>query len=404
MLKRITILSLLIAINSFWVFADDCTVNWNMIGGNVFPVKNNQIEMSKEDLNIVIEEDFGSSSITAFVDVIYEFTNHGDDTEIKMGFPILTETVGDEYYGEDEIVNVDFAKKYKDALTDFKTWINDKEVKTKIHRGTLNDLHYSEIIKDNDYLVIFYTFDVSFKKDETIKIKHSYSYILGDHCSSNSSQIYFILKTANMWKGPIKDFKAAIKGIASWYLSYKNYSDETINTSLEKNTDLYKILLISPFGYKLEDNLIFWDLKNFQPEEDLIVQFSYKEIGSFHDSSAWVTDRIAKMDDEQLLLKHEIDSIKLLTDTSSYIIKTDNPYHLYAYDEPEVIKQKIVNTIIRLKNVFKSKISKDLSRDAKKAALILSGQISRNKALLIENEELNTLFGNYKEELRLQNK
>lgn len=220
---------LLVNISTSLTYADDSVYQGD--GYHVYPIKNADVQLVAETITITDNNAFGKSKRQNFgVMVDMTFKNYGADSTVQMGFPVFIDDV------EGEQIEID---------THFRTWVNGKEVaiakKEGIPNPAKNDLNFSKTV---------YAYNVSFKKGETKKIKHTYD-IGGSFDSMGGWELKYILRTGALWKGAIEDFSMIYKT--------KLFAVKEIIGSLprEQKAELY--------GEALH---LFWNLKNFEPQND----------------------------------------------------------------------------------------------------------------------------------------
>jgi hypothetical protein len=206
------------------VRADDSVYSGD--GIDVYPLQSANIQMVSE--TITISDKGGRERFGVDVDMI--FKNHGPDTTVQMGFPILM----DEVYGE----RVEFDPH-------FRTWVNGKEVQTTRKRGIPHPVkdyyHFSDAV---------YAYPVSFKSGESAKIKHQYA--VG--CTFDSIggwNFTYILRTGALWKGVIEDFSIIYK------TNVVNVPDIIGSLPKEQKASLD--------GSEIS---LFWHINNFKPQSD----------------------------------------------------------------------------------------------------------------------------------------
>jgi len=205
-------------------------------GYDVYPIQNYDVQLAAE--TIVITDNFafgrtppvGKGRFTINVDMT--FKNHGTDTTLQMGFPVMIKDRGG------ELVEIN---------TYFRTWVNGKEVAITRKQGVPNplkdDWHFSKTV---------YTYTVFFKKGETKKIKHSYN-VSGTDFNTGRWELQYILRTGALWKGVIEDFS----------LIYKTHilkGKDIIGFLPQEQKSVLK-------GKELD---IFWNFKNFKPKKDFL--------------------------------------------------------------------------------------------------------------------------------------
>ncbi len=248
--KLIFILITLLFISNT-LLADDAQISH--VGGNIIPIRNDNISMELEDLQI--KENSGWD-----IDVLYRFKNNGKKQIVKMGFP--------ESWGQ---VN---------EISKFQTWINGKlinseklENQDQFADNPKDELFYEEYRKIGGNYLRFYSFDVFFKENETVEVRHRFK--MGINCGPGEGGhcwFSFILKTGSLWKGPIKKFRA----------------------NLETTSYLPDDAVIYPGNAKIGDYQITWEIDNFEPKNDLVVDLTFAEI---YFEAVWYSDYINQKDE-----------------------------------------------------------------------------------------------------------
>jgi len=157
--------------------ADDAVYNGD--GIDVYPLESADIQMVAE---VITVPDKGGRDRFE-VDVDMTFKNHGAQTTVQMGFPILTDWVDGE--------RIEFDPHLR-------TWVNGKEVEIIKKRGVPNPL--GKVPDPSDAV---YTYPVTFGQNETIKIKHQYA-VGGTFYSEGSWRFVYILRTGALWKDVIE--------------------------------------------------------------------------------------------------------------------------------------------------------------------------------------------------------
>ncbi|PIU58007.1 MAG: hypothetical protein COS89_02650 [Deltaproteobacteria bacterium CG07_land_8_20_14_0_80_38_7] len=264
--RFLAILLFVISFYPFGVMANDSEAT--IAAGGLELVNNKDISIESEDL--YISEDI--------IKVNYIFKNNSDkDIKTLVAFPLapILEIAEDEYDGNVEV--------NADNPVNFYVTVNKKPVKFKIERKKN---------KDNSINIKYY-WEQTFPANKFTKVFHRYQPVMGgwfvcepredDSCETDLTKfnneycvskdlgkwmkktwasrsngeyssllmlknIVYILKTANNWSGPIKDFKLKIeKPSKNAKLSY------CFPGSVDKN---------SPTTYEIKR-------KNFVPEKDL---------------------------------------------------------------------------------------------------------------------------------------
>ncbi len=216
------------------VQADDS--NYMGDGYHVYPIQNAEVQLAAETIVITDNIAFGRTPPVGkgrfTINVDMTFKNHGPDTTLQMGFPVLVKDRGGKLF---------------EINTYFRTWVNGKEVRVIKKHGVPNplkdDWHFSKMV---------YTYTVSFKKGETKKIKHSYN-VSGTEFNTNRWELRYFLRTGALWKDVIEDFS----------LIYK--------THISKAKDIIGFLpREQKSAVRGEELDILWNFKNFKPKNDFL--------------------------------------------------------------------------------------------------------------------------------------
>src|SRR3990172_8288932 len=218
---------LIIFILAYDVHADDSVYSGD--GIDVYPLQSANIQMVAEV--ITISDNGGKDRFG--VDVDMTFKNHGPETTVQMGFPILADEI------EGERIEFD---------PHFRTWVNGKEVQITKKRGIPHPVkdyyHFSDAV---------YTYPVTFKSGETKKIKHQYA-VGGTFDSIGGWNFTYILRTGALWKGVIEDYSMIYKTKVSLV-------PDIIGTLPKEQKAILD-------GEVLQ---LFWNIKNFKPQNDFIL-------------------------------------------------------------------------------------------------------------------------------------
>jgi hypothetical protein len=217
------------------VQADDTVYSGD--GYHVYPMQNSDVQLVAETIvitdNQVFDRHVNKWADRFTINVDMTFKNHGSDTTLQMGFPVLVE---------------DYDGKLVEIETHFRTWVNGKEVPITKKQGIPNplkeDWHFSKTV---------YTYTVSFKRGETKKIKHSYN-VGGSFSSVGSWELKYILRTGALWKGVIEDFSQI-------YKTHISKAKDIIGTLPREQKSVLK-------GKELH---LFWNMKKIEPENDFRV-------------------------------------------------------------------------------------------------------------------------------------
>lgn len=234
MLKRY-ILVLFTCLLPILSYADDTVYHGD--GTDIYPLGSNSIQLVAE--TIVITDRYGTESSDKgkrfLVEVDMIFKNHGPNTSVQFGFPVL--------FWDD---NADGLGRV-DIDSDFQTWVNNIEVKTVKKKGVPNP------VKFYNFSDAVFAYPVTFKAQEVKKIRHRYT-VGGTANSIGEWEVEYVLRTGALWKGVIEDFK----------LIYK--------TNLKAAPETFGPLPREQKVEAVNNEIVFrWELKNFKPKKDFVV-------------------------------------------------------------------------------------------------------------------------------------
>jgi len=237
MLKKLYFLLIIILLaNAPTIVHADASV-YRGDGYDVYPIQNSDVQLVAE--TIVITDNFafgrnppfGKGRFTINVDMT--FKNHGPDTTLQMGFPVLVDDRGG------ELIEIN---------TYFHTWVDGKGVPITRKQGVPNPLK-----DDWEFSKTVYTYSVSFKQEETKEIKNSYN-VSGTDFNTGRWELRYILRTGSLWKGVIEDFS----------LIYKTHISKAKNIFGFQPREQQSVV-------KGEELHILWNFKNFKPKNDFLV-------------------------------------------------------------------------------------------------------------------------------------
>lgn len=213
------ILCILLMVNEFFLFANDCFFNIGTYG--IIPVDKNKSSIRLVDEKIY----FYFYENTYSVYVYYEFYNPGPDLTSDVGFPIKIYTNEIEYY-----------QKNKNAfITDFKTTVNNKVVTfdTKYSNEINNSKNKIETQRDMK-LEKWYIKTVTFASEAITKVTISYNSRYSQ-AGIGSCQAYYYYGSGNTWKNGIEKLTVFIMPYEKFVLDLaancynKNLDHEWIN-------------------------------------------------------------------------------------------------------------------------------------------------------------------------------
>jgi hypothetical protein len=247
----------------FSVFGNDSAFVRNSITGSFYPIKNENISMVEEEINVVVGYDYEESyaynlRLRVDYDCTYVFKNNsGTKQDITMGFPVLLPGLSGrsyldtdyEYFSVDESESLEFS-----ALVDGEVFDFSKE--TYETNPDFPDLRYSEV----------YIFEVSFEPYETKTITNTYSQSANEMMYSpglaGPVEINYILKTGALWDSPIEN--------------------ATVSFKINLPNLLFDITEITPLNYGLDSsseltNIVFY-FNDLIPDEDIYLKIKFREL------------------------------------------------------------------------------------------------------------------------------
>jgi len=193
---------------------------------NIIPVNSSQIELEKENLKITLTE-----NRTAYVDAIFIMKNTGDKINQKMGFP---------------------SEHPLEIPSSFKVFVNGKKLPLS---------NVEQKISGNNVWEIS-TIPFNKGEEKTIRVTYVVEYLYG-------YSFTYILKTGATWKGSIGSLDITI-------------------TLPGKATPPF-LLEALPSGYATKGNDIIYHLRNYEPEQNIVVDFLpdyfYKKITSLKETA-----------------------------------------------------------------------------------------------------------------------
>ena len=196
--------------------------------GTVQPVQNNNVRMVEEKVDIQV---YGGCSV---VRCEFVFKNESDEMQnILMGFP--GSLIG-------EGMDIDETTR----LRDFKVYDNGIELEAKQEKA-------SEDSTEMGVIAEWYTWDVCFQAGEERKIINTYK--TQNYNAPWGRHTGYILKTGAPWKETIG------RAVITFELM-----DIAPSNIYEENT--------FPKGYRVDKNKIIWEMKDFEPSEDINLELS----------------------------------------------------------------------------------------------------------------------------------
>ncbi|MBS7364814.1 MAG: hypothetical protein KIH03_13505 [Paludibacteraceae bacterium] len=273
------------------VMADSAPM-YDMPGGAVMPISNNDIRLVSETIDFYLYED------NYDVEVNYDFYNEGKAQEIELGFPTVSSDAG-----------------YKD----FETFVNGQSIKVVRKPGEWsflkkkgehnavcsldqngNEIPYSQGIGSLPHYTInkedggeekinggdaFDVFRVTFKAGDTTKVKNTYNIAYENVGHDGDDFFWYILETGRYWKGKID--KVTVRIHTENYKKSRNY----FVSSHKYDNYVREFKNIEP------DFNLFYPLKNFarsMPEASSTLQsgknnsYGVENLIDENPATAWV--------------------------------------------------------------------------------------------------------------------
>ncbi len=264
-MKKVLFLLLAICM-AVTLFPNTAAANDSMIvggrGGTVYAISNSDVEMEEEIIDIFVRDG------KTYVSCQFFFHNTGEKTTLMMGFPTgpgvynYTEDEGEEAAGESEETESDdeyYDEEDHDAPSDeyitdlngFRTYVRGKRVPVKIKSG----LKPEGDTDDELYFPQWYTWKVTFDKDERVKVVNRYWAVNSNGLSSDWEEIKYILRSGSTWKGSI--------GKVTVRMRMRGYDPSCVSFPEMQPS------------YIEEDGTIVWQAENLKPQEDILVFCDY---------------------------------------------------------------------------------------------------------------------------------
>ncbi len=225
-------------------------------GSAVYPVNTDKVNMVWEEIKVRLE---GDRKRYAHVDCLFEFENISSETVVAtLGFP--TDVEYSYYNTEDENAA---------PFEFFSVYINDNLTKS-------------------EYRDSFYIWEVTFPPLKKIRIRNTYKSPLS--FSYYNQWFEYIMTTGANWKGPIQR--------ASVTIEYIDKED------LDR-----RVIEAWPEGFRINDNKIIWELRNFVPGNDIRVTEINPE-----ESHKYITSEIRFLISEYLNTRNYEGNSKIYTE------------------------------------------------------------------------------------------
>lgn len=282
MKKIIAIVLLLLTMNLSVAFAN--TGVFFGAGNQVMPIKNNDIQLMKENVKIklTIEKDngFGGVPLIPWANVTAKFYFKNTTKKkvvIQMGFPFL-DLQG---FGDEKSVLAKF---------DFKVLSNDHVIKSQLKEGLIE----KEFDPQGLFKKVFAWKD-NFKPQEIKTVVVSYRMMMSVASANSNMRDFeatgrkyyeldklfpainysfgYITKTAYTWKGPVEEaiFEVDVRDFIE-ELSKPDFVAGFGIDGLPLSRPVY-LENIFPTGYQKQNNKYSWKFKDKVPEEGLSINF-----------------------------------------------------------------------------------------------------------------------------------
>ena len=197
-------------------------------GGTVQPIDNNNVRMAEEKVDIEVYG--GWSKVRC--EFIFK-NDSGDAQNVLMGFPASM------FGAEGEVPEIDETTR----LRNFKAYDEGLEKRAKLEKSSSKNAQPGGIAE-------WYTWDVHFEAGQERKIINTYK--IQNYSAPWERRTGYILETGAPWKETIG------KAVITFELM-----DISPSNMYEEYTE--------PKGYKVDKNKVIWEMKNFEPKENVIL-------------------------------------------------------------------------------------------------------------------------------------
>jgi hypothetical protein len=206
--------------------ANDSSVGRNPEG--IYPITETDVIMLSEDIVIDVEK--------GLVSCDFVFKNTSGAKNILMGFPARMKTYDEAPDGDPEV-------------HDFKCWIDDKLVATKLEKGVAPTKLPVEITENYTH---WYTFSVPFARNATVRVKNTYR-VTNTYYSTGEILTSYIMKTGAVWKDSIGHAKI---------------------TFLLGEIKPYELQMIFPSNMVFKDNALVLERENISPTYNPTIMYN----------------------------------------------------------------------------------------------------------------------------------
>ena len=176
------------------------------------------------------------------VDASYSLVNHGEETVIITGFPILPDRMGHEYSHE-------YTK-----VTGYKAHLDGQPVPATLFDVDHGDEVAQQAADEYGYEVV-YLVPIAFSKGETHVLRHTYSHqFTGPSESVEPAELHYLLRTGGFWR---------------------NHQIGSLTITVDFGTDRPFSCLDSSLGgsFNARTNKVSINRENWSPATDLIIRY-----------------------------------------------------------------------------------------------------------------------------------
>jgi len=350
-----------------FVYADIAPDPINSCG--LTPVKKTKVQMQSEIVKVELNPSYATVQCT------FNMKNTGDKETLEVGFPKIN--LGWHGYGkrskDGEMKEFEVTVDGKRIDCAPKFIVDGKEVAGKKKPWEVDETENTDPNKnENHYFKEWYTWNMTFKKGEKLKVEVSYKQPFGQTYSPgvlNKRYFEYILETGEGWHGKIEKAEVEIK--------FKDMTKDNV-------------IKASPEKYKLTKEKITWTLKNIEPTREHNIRVDYKGYADFEAAFKARKGKIESWQDAWVALYCAYKAKK--TDDLDKIIekgvKLANE-EKYGRLKKESRLLAIYQQVARIKYLIYKKKKDEKS---KKAVLEIFEKIHKYTKTLINDEKIDKLF------------
>lgn len=232
------------------LFPVTANANDSVLGGTgmtVFPIFDTDVVMEEEIIDILVKDG------KTYVKCQFFFHNTGERTKLFVGFP--TQAPGwfesqadfEDYYKDNGSYFYNYTK-----LNWFRTFVRGKRVPVKVKRGLVPEGNN----KDELYFPQWYTWNITFGKNERVKVVNKYW--MWNSFWGDSEGFDYILRSGATWKNKVGKITVRVKFDDSYFVN--GCMDNVFFDGM-------------PPTYIGEDNTVIWKAENIEPAEDISCYF-----------------------------------------------------------------------------------------------------------------------------------